>query len=90
MQPHSPSFDDTTHAWQDPQDVATDTWRFAGQTTVCKSPAADKCDRRVLGDAATYLQLWASKNGTRPSTIAPPTAPFYNRKMWRKVHFARV
>lgn len=30
VQPHSPSFDDTTHAWQDPEDKATNTWRFAG------------------------------------------------------------
>ena len=50
--------------WQDPEDLASDTWRFAGQTTVCKSAAAQKCNNRSAGDAPTYLQLWASRNGS--------------------------
>lgn len=61
IQPHSPSFDDTTHAWQDPEDRATDTWRFAGQTTVCRTLG---CNHHAEGDRPTYLQLFASKNGS--------------------------
>lgn len=58
VQPHGPGFDDVTHAWQDPEDIESDTWRFAGQTTVCKTPA---CNNRDTGDYPEYLQLWASK-----------------------------
>ncbi len=49
VQPHSPSFDDTTHAWQDPEDLAAgrQTWRFAGQTTVCKT---NTCNNHAAGD----------------------------------------
>ena len=63
VQPHSPSFDDTTHAWQDPEDLAAgrQTWRFAGQTTVCKT---NTCNNHAAGDRPTYLQLFASKNGS--------------------------
>ena len=63
VQPHSPSFDDTAHAWQDAEDVAAglDTWRFAGQTTVC---VTNGCNDHAAGDRPTYLQLWASKNGS--------------------------
>ena len=61
IQPHSPSFDDTTHAWMDPEDVESGTWRFAGQTTVCKT---NTCNDHAAGDRPTYLQLWQSKNGS--------------------------
>lgn len=61
VQPHTPSFDDLTHAWQDPEDIATNTWRFAGQTTVCKTTA---CNSHADGDRPTYLQLFASKSGS--------------------------
>ena len=61
VQPHSPSFDDTTHAWVDKEDTATGTWRFAGQTTVCKT---NTCNDHAAGDRPTYLQLFASKNGS--------------------------
>jgi hypothetical protein len=63
VQPHSPSFDDTTHAWQDPEDAGKQPvpWRFAGQTTVCKTVG---CNNHAAGDRPTYLQLWQSKNGS--------------------------
>jgi len=63
VQPHGPSFDDTTHAWQDQEDLAAgrDTWRFAGQTTVC---VTNGCDNHSAGDRPTYLQLFASRNGS--------------------------
>lgn len=60
VQPHGPGFDDTTHAWQDPEDAAAGTWRFAGQTTVCVTVG---CNNHSAGDRPTYLQLWASKAG---------------------------
>jgi hypothetical protein len=60
VQPHGPGFDDTTHAWQDVEDAAAGTWRFAGQTTVC---VTEGCDDHAAGDRPTYLQLWASKAG---------------------------
>ena len=57
VQPHGPGFDDVTHAWRDPQDPQT--WRFAGQTTVCATPGCTS-----TSDTPEYLQLWASKNGS--------------------------
>jgi sucrose-6-phosphate hydrolase SacC (GH32 family) len=71
VQPHGPGWDDTTHAWQDEEDLAAARrqnrptgevpWRFAGQTTVCKTPA---CKTRAAGDRAEYLQLFESKAGS--------------------------
>lgn len=60
IQPHGPGFDDTTHAWIDPEDAAAGIWRFAGQTTVCVTPS---CNDNAAGDRPTYLQLFASKAG---------------------------
>ena len=48
-----------THAWQDAEDAAAGTWRFAGQTTVCVTVG---CNNHT-GDRPTYLQLWASRAG---------------------------
>ena len=49
-----------THAWQDAEDAAAGTWRFAGQTTVCVTVG---CNNHTAGDRPTYLQLWASSAG---------------------------
>lgn len=49
-----------THAWQDAEDAAAGTWRFAGQTTVCVTVG---CNNHTAGDRPTYLQLWASRAG---------------------------
>jgi hypothetical protein len=61
VQPHGPGFDDVTHAWVDPEDADAGTLRFAGQTTVCVTPA---CNTHAAGDRPTYLQLFASRNGS--------------------------
>lgn len=55
-----PGFDDVTHAWHDEEDHASDTWRIAGQTTVCRTAG---CRDRGAGDYPEYLQLWRSNNG---------------------------
>ena len=43
--------------------------RFAGQTTVCETST---CNDHAAGDRPTYLQLFASKNGSDWSQVHQP------------------
>jgi hypothetical protein len=48
-------------------------WRFAGQTTVCRTST---CNDHAAGDRPTYLQLWQSRNGEWASRASRPAALF--------------
>ena len=80
LQPHGPGFDDTTHAWQDPEDIAAfEAARARGEAHPEWRTAADipwrfagqttwcqtkGCNSNKDGDQPEYLQLWRSKAGS--------------------------